>query len=775
MTRFWGALLAAFVAAQPSQIFAQEPAPAEETVQVVEDETPAEQTTPARAPKRGLDEIIVTAQKREQDIRDVPISITVVSQEDIKQRDLANLNDIASVVPNVQIQATPTVSFIFFRGMGSGLNRGFETSVGVFEDGMYLGRPAFFSNGFVDLGNVEILRGPQGSLFGKNTVAGALQLNTVKPDYEWGGYADAMVGERKHRRLRAAVNAPLIDDVLTMRLSAAIDKRDGFVENTTLDRKEGDTDTLDLMGRFRFQPTDFIDINLKLRYSDLAQDGNGTSELSFADADNRDVYSLFDAQTEDDVNHQTALDHPGFVERQTYYAMLQVDVDLADHTFTLIGTHAEYDEYSETDVDFTAFPGIVAYFPESYNQQSLELRVVSPLADVVEYIFGVYYFRADVNVFTQVDAVPITLDDVGRISILPSIVSELLSGGALGNLGLTAEQQKGWFDQITQSYAAFGQMTVHLSPKLDLLLGFRYSYETKELDFRQVFTNTGLFFSQVAGFEEFDVSGVHKSEGDFSPKVSLLYAVSDEVKSYATISKGFKSGGFNESSATADEISFDAETAITFELGIKGRFLGGYGQFAFGGFWTEFDNLQVSTYNGARFIVSNAARAVTRGIEFEAGALLWDRFIIGANGGFTNAVYRDYENGPCPATSQASTCDLTGKTLAPAPRLNGSLLLHYEHPIGNFAKLFASGDAIYVSTIQASDLDPLDEIDPYLQINARVGIKDPDDLWVLTLYVRNLTDKTIILGSGDSTLWSGTHFASAQPGRTLDLELRINF
>ena len=217
MTRFWGALLAAFVAAQPSPLFAQEPAPADEAAQAAETASGAqdEQTTPARPPKRGLDEIIVTAQKREQDIRDVPISITVVSQEDIKQRDLANLNDIANVVPNVQIQATPTVSFIFFRGMGSGLNRGFETSVGVFEDGMYLGRPAFFSNGFVDLGNVEILRGPQGSLFGKNTVAGALQLNTVKPDYEWGGYADAMVGERKHRRLRAAVNAPVIDDVLT--------------------------------------------------------------------------------------------------------------------------------------------------------------------------------------------------------------------------------------------------------------------------------------------------------------------------------------------------------------------------------------------------------------------------------------------------------------------------------------------------------------------------------------------------------------------------------
>jgi len=342
MRQLWIAACALCAVLSMSGVHAQDTAPESASEK-------SEQTAPARPAKRGLDEIIVTAQKREQDIRDVPISITVVSQEDIKQRDLANLNDIANVVPNVQIQATPTASFIFFRGMGSGLNRGFETSVGVFEDGMYLGRPAFFSNGFVDLGHVEILRGPQGSLFGKNTVAGALQLNTVKPDYDWGGYADGMIGERKHRRVRAALNAPLIDDVFTMRLSAAIDKRDGYVENTTLERKEGDTDTLDLMGRFRFQPTDFLDINLKLRYSELNQDGNGTSEISFADADNRGLYEQFDDQAEDEVNLQTALDHPSFVERQTYYAMLQVDLDVANHTLTLIGTHAEYDEYSETD------------------------------------------------------------------------------------------------------------------------------------------------------------------------------------------------------------------------------------------------------------------------------------------------------------------------------------------------------------------------------------------------------------------------------------------
>ena len=781
MTKILGAALGACLLVSAAAAVAQDaPVPAGETTEQTIDagadaEAADAQQAPARKPRRGLDEIIVTAQKREQDIRDVPISISVVSSEDIKTRDLSNLNDVANVVPNVQIQATPTTSFIFFRGMGSGFNRGFETSVGVFEDGMYLGRPAFFSNGFADLGSVEILRGPQGSLFGKNTVAGALQLNTVKPDFEFGGYVDAMIGDRKHRRGRAAVNVPLFEDRLAVRLSAVRELREGYVYNTTLDRMEGDTDTTDLQARIRFQPTDWIDMNFKVRKARLRQDGNGTSELSFIDSDNGDLYSLFDNKTEGEVNWQTALDHPGFVMRDTFYAMGQIDVDVAQHTITLIGTHADYDEYSETDVDFTAFPGLVAHFPEEYNQQSLELRVVSPLTDLFEYVFGIYYFRSNVSLQTHVDAVPLTLGALGNISILPAIVQQLLQGGGLSNIGLTVEQQLGWFDQITQSFAGFGQVTMHLTPKLDMLLGFRYSYEKKTLDFRQEFTNLGVFFGVVAGFEEFNEQGVRRSEGDFSPKVSLLYDVTDESRIYATIGKGFKSGGYNESSATADEIEFDAETAITFEIGIKGRFLDGFGQYAFGGFWTEFDDLQVSTYNGSRFIVSNAARAVTRGIEFEVGAMVWDRFIFGANGGVTHAFYREYENGPCPATSNASTCDLTGKTLAPAPKLNGSLFLHFEQPVTSFATVFANADMFYTSTIRASDLDLLDQIDPNFQMNARVGVKDPDDLWVLTFYVRNLTDKAIVLGSGDSSLWSGTHFATALPGRTFDLELRINF
>ncbi len=756
--------------AQETETSAQEATVPEET-----DAQADPQSAQSDAPK-GLDEIIVTAQKRAQDIRDVPISMTVVDVEEIKERNIENLNDLDDIVPNVTVAVTPTVSFIFFRGLGSGLNRGFETSVGVFNDGMYLGRPSFFSNAFIDLGHAEILRGPQGTLFGKNTVAGALQLNTVVPNEEWGGYVDVMGGEREHARLRAAINAPFFDDQFMVRLAVARDKRDGHVYNTTLDRFEGDTDNTDAQLRLRYKPTNAIDVNFKVRYSDVYQGANGTAELSTGPDDpNIGLFQLFDPKTETNPDFQTSLDHPGFVERETFEYMLQADVDMWDHTFTFIGTHAEYEEYNESDVDFSPIPGLVARFPETYNQQSIELRVLSPERDFFEYVAGVYFFKSDVNVLTVVDAVPLSLGSVLDDYVLPPVLQALLSGVAPSGAMLTAEQQLDYFDQVTTSYAAFGQATAHLSEKLDLIIGLRFSYDHKNLNYRQEFTNTKVFFDEVAGFDEFDLRDLEKSETDFSPKVSLLYAITDEIKAYGTIAKGFKGGGFNESSATADEVAFDAESAVTFEGGVKGRFLGGFSSFAIGVFWTEFDNLQTSTYNGSRFIVSNAAKAVTRGVEWEIGAILGEGLFVGTNGGYTDAFYRDYKDGPCPVSSEEDSCDLTGKRLSPAPKWNGSAIVGYEFNVMQSIKFMVGADIIYVSAVNSTDHDPIDASEGYVTYNGRMGLKDADGLWSFTVYGKNLSDEVVLLGAGDSPLWAGSHFGSTLPGRTIDAEFRVNF
>jgi len=726
------------------------------------------------APPKGLDEIIVTAQRRAQDIREVPISMTVIDGEEFKERNIENLNDLDDVVPNVSVIVSPTVSFIFFRGLGSGLNRGFETSVGVFNDNMYLGRPSFFSNGFIDIGHAEILRGPQGTLFGKNTVAGALLLSSVQPDEEFGGYVDAMFGERDHQRFRGALNMPLLDDTLMVRAAIASDERDGYVYNTALDRYEGDTDNFDAQLRLRYKPSAMLDINFKVRYSDVHQDGNGTAELTNPDDPNIGLFTPFDPEAETTPDGQTSLDHPGFVDRQTWDYMGQVDLTLADYIFTLNATHAEYDEYNESDVDFSPIPGLIAYFPEEYNQQSAELRVVSPEGEWFDFVAGGYYFHSSVNVFTQVDAVPVNIQDLVIDPLAPPAIQAILSGQFPDGSPFVGEQQLDWFDQKTTSYALFGQATLHLGERLDIIGGLRLSYEKKVLDFRQEFTNSKLFFTQLAGFSEFDLRGVKKTEQDISPKISALFRLTDETNIYATVAKGFKAGGFNESSANEEQVEFDAETAITYEAGIKGRFLGGYSSFALGGFWTEFNDLQTSTYNGARFIVSNAAKAVTRGIEWELGLILSENLFIGTNGGYTDAFYRSYKDGPCPS-GEGDSCDLTGKRLSPAPKWNGSAMVHYEHTLFQSIKGFVGGDAIYVSEVNSTDHDPIDAIDAYWQYNARVGFKDAEGLWAFTVYGRNLSDELILLGTGDSPLWAGSHFGSTLPGRTIDAEFRVNF
>ena len=588
---------------------------------------------------------------------------------------------------------------------------------------MYLGRPAYFSNGFVDLGMAEILRGPQGTLFGKNTVAGAFLLRSVRPEEEFGGYVDAMFGERDHQRYRAALNVPIFDTGLYSRGAFAQDKRDGYVYNRKLDRMEGDTGNTDYQFRLRYKPDNIVDLNLKVRYSDVDQKANGSSQIIFLSEFGRLSFEPFDPDIEDNIeDYETSMDHPGFVTRQTWDVIGEAEVNFWDHHWTFIGTHSEYDEYSETDVDFGPAPALIAYFPEQYNQQTVEFRVASEDDQTIEYIAGAYAFQSEIRAFTRVDAFPLNIPGVVVQEGAPPALQALLTGVFPNGQEFVTEQQLDWFDQDTFSWAVFGQVTWNVTDRLHLIGGLRYSYDQKKLTYIQEFTNTKIFFDQIAAFDEFELRGLERDEDDISPKASVIFDWTEEISAYATIAQGFKAGGYNESSATADEVEFQAEKSTTYEAGVKGRILGGFAQFSFGGFWTEFDDLQVSSYNGARFIVSNAAQAVTRGFEWEAGAILGEGLFVGFNGGYTEAFYRSFPNGECQINDERDTCDLSGNVLTNAPEWNGSAMAHYERPVTSGLTAFIGGDAIFVSKVfYQPDLDPIDTQGRLCSVQCPIG------------------------------------------------------
>ena len=187
-----------------------------------------------------LDEVVVTAQKRPEDVQDIPLSVSAIGAETIKDQNIANLNDAGNLLPNVQIGASPSFTFVSIRGLGSGVNRGFESTVAMIIDEVFYGRPSYFSNGMLDLAGIEVLRGPQGTLYGKNSPAGAILLRTAQPDFEWGIDADAHYGTHNHTRYRVAGGGPIVEDRLAFRAAFGIDKRDGNLFNTTLDEDAAD-------------------------------------------------------------------------------------------------------------------------------------------------------------------------------------------------------------------------------------------------------------------------------------------------------------------------------------------------------------------------------------------------------------------------------------------------------------------------------------------------------------------------------------------------------
>ncbi|MGB1088555.1 MAG: TonB-dependent receptor plug domain-containing protein, partial [Alphaproteobacteria bacterium] len=226
------------------QVAQAEPvAEAELSVMESEDVAAAEATAPApeaaQAPRRPqLDEIIVTAQKRAEDVQDVPLSVTAIGGEELKEKNMADLNTVAAYAPNLSVLATPTFNFIYMRGVGSDYNRGFEQSVGIIIDEVFYGRPSYVSNGLLDLAAVEVLRGPQGTLYGKNSAAGALHLITASPEPDWSFDADAKFGERQAKRFRAAFGGPLFSDELSFRMAYMQDFQEGDIINTTLGGRE---------------------------------------------------------------------------------------------------------------------------------------------------------------------------------------------------------------------------------------------------------------------------------------------------------------------------------------------------------------------------------------------------------------------------------------------------------------------------------------------------------------------------------------------------------
>ncbi|MGJ8669564.1 MAG: TonB-dependent receptor [Oceanococcus sp.] len=811
---------------------AEQPAPAQQDTKNIVS-LPESTPPPLRAAKRRavLEEIVVTAQKREEDIQSVPLSVTAIGGDDIVDKNMGDMNEVANYVPNLDVLAVPTFPSIYMRGLGSSYNRGFEQSVAILIDEVFYGRASYINQGLLDLAAIEVLRGPQGTLFGKNSSAGAIHFRTAQPEPEFSTHGDVLLGDLNLQRYRLISTGPA-SDTLNWRLALLHETRDGGVLNTTTGIDEENRDTQGARLRLNWDPNDDLSVGFTLNASLVGQHGAG-SQLISVRGRALAAMQVFDAQTNaDPYDQRSAQDHAAGVERKAYDATIKADWTLDnDNVFTSVSNVAILDEQISFDADFSPVPFLILYNNEDMQQYSQELRITSPSGGL-EYVAGLFLLRTELaatydihELLELTEILQITGEGERRACVnspdpqsCQDAVLDDAVNGQLGGQAIFARQSlEGGaapvetsltrFNQRSDSAALFGQATWPITERWAVTLGGRLNYEEKTLDVSHQLINnrTGqngnaiiggdqglpgigyapgpspggaiIFPTIIAGDTQFSAE---RQRDSFSviPKLSTTYDIGDAAMSYLTVARGYKSGGYNAQPVNDQQLEFDEEDALTYEIGLKSEWLSGAARLNVSLFRTEFDGLQVATFNGVSYIVGNAASANIQGLEYEAMLMTPIGVLLGLNGAFTDANYEQFSLAPCGAEVTAPPpCDLSGRRLRLVPKIKSTLTAGWEGQLASWPlTLQLGGTASYTSDVAlATDLDPIDIREPGTTFGLQIGLRAIDNAWHIKIFGDNISDHQSLAGGQDAPAFRGTHFGGAFPGASYELEIGFRF
>lgn len=752
--------------------------------------TPAtEDAAETKAKPRQLDEVVVTAQKRSQNIKEVPISMSTISGEDLKDMNVENMNDLSKVTPNLKISADGVYNFISIRGLGSGLNGGFDQSVGLFIDDIYYSSPQRLIAALFDLERIEVLRGPQGTLFGRNTIAGAISMHTGTVDHEFEMSIDSTMGEYDWNKHTIIVNAPLVEDVLATRLGYQYFRREGHVEDRFQKHPSGTTTLESIRAKFRWTVSDDLDLQFIAQSQETDGKGQGDQYHHVPD-EYMPIFRAFDPNVEDDLDdyaHATNYASGGVAKYNDLVA--KAELRALGHDIVFITGYAQSNSDGGVDVDFGPSPTGVGIGGGYSKDVNAELRFVSD-PGTIEYVAGLYYYWNDKYSWTDIIILPVIGTGLVQEFVLPGIAQAITDGLIPTTTPLFEENRQSRFAQISSSYAAYGQLTWNVTDWLSLIFGGRFSYDEKDVDFSaQTLTATGqpgpgVVYPLLLNAEDFEFKG-SRDDKAFSPKLSAIYRVTDEVNIYATWAQGSKAGGFNAAANNlSGEMQFESEFSNTYELGVKGDYFGGAARFNFGLFRTEFEDLQVSIFNGLDFIVDNAAEAISQGVELDGMVLLPAGFLLTTTGSWLDAYYDSFPRGSCKTEAYTKQdresgdfCDRTGTRLAGTPEWQFTLGVNYLNNLGNMPfDLVVGLDYYWQSEVYfAADQDPADYQDAYYLLNGRVGFTGDDGNWSFMVFVRNITDETVLISSFDVPLFAGAHVGAVEPPRTVTANFKVQF
>ena len=725
-----------------------------------------------------LEEVVVTAQKRVESLQDVPISITAVSGDKMAENGVFKIEDLQTFTPNLSMTETGISTQIYIRGIGTGNNQGFEQSVGTYVDGVYYGRQQLLRMPFLDLERIEVLRGPQSILFGKNSIAGALNMTTAKPTEELEGRVSANYSpDGDITEFIGIISGPLSDN-LSGRLAVRKYDEEGWMDNSFKNTDELERDDTAIRGALRWEATDNLRIDLKVEWDEfegagrsieIVQDdpalaGAPIPGLNFAEI--LTVLGYPGAITETRQNNERQVDTPDTSNNEVQNYTMNIDYLIGDLTLTAVTGYVTYEFDELNDLDFVGAPVFEGFGEEEYDQFSQEIRLVSPGGETIDWIAGVFYQTSE-------------LDYTDDIIIFEDSVLAVANPAAAPILGTQANRT---YTADSDLWAVFAQATWNFADVWRLTVGGRYTSEEKDgtREMNILDSDTGeiaaspvapIVYKIAFGIDSEQFGG-HKLAGDrdesvFTPLVNLQWDVTDEAMLYASYSTGFKSGGFDARSNVTGSFEFEEEEATTYELGAKTTLLDGAAELNFALYRTDYDDLQTAQFDGVLgFTVGNAKETRVQGIEVDGRWALTDNLTMGYGLAYLDHEYKDFSNGNCynrqvpdgDVVNGAALCDYTGKSGQYTPELTGNLSFSHVMDLTADLELQSNFDVSYKDEQNTHvNLDPQWEVDSITTMNLRIGVYASS--WDVALLVQNLSDEQQFSYVGNTPL-SGSSFGT---------------
>ncbi|WP_157218578.1 TonB-dependent receptor [Flavisphingomonas formosensis] len=750
-------------------------------------------------------EILVTARKREERAQDVPIALSVVGQEALEKTGNFTLGQVQQLVPTLQIFSyNPRNTNINIRGLGSNIaitNDGLDNGVGVYIDQVYYGRVGQSQFDLVDLDHIEVLRGPQGTLFGRNTTAGAINIATRAPSFDTEFKGEASLGNHGYHQVRGSLSGPIIADKLAARISIADTHRDGFVDNVRTGVDTQNYDNFTIRGQLLAKPTEALSIRLIgdwsrqrqnccvqllagkfTTYSDgtpvQALAGGGTN--NFFDRIARAGYSIVSLNAFDRV---TDADSPYQANMTSWGVSGQVDWDFGSATLTSITAYRRWNWNPANDADSIGLPILTqAQMANRQRQFSQEIRLASNGSRKLDYVLGLYYFYQKI----RGDGVTRYGSAAANFYLPPSVPA------VLGNAALNGFESDAISIPQTHSYAAFGQAAWHISDALTLSGGLRFTHEEKKGYYSQ-FTVDGVDLSTLPAALALAAQGIRNNfnrevayttrvkDDSLSGQATLSYTIAPDLLAYATYSRGAKSGGLNLT-ALLDiaNAKVKPEKVDNYEIGLKSQFLERKVTLNLAAFQTnvrDYQTLILDTVNPpfTQQYIANIPKVRTRGVEGDLQVQPVKGINLNASFAYTDATYRNYKNSPAPVEQNPAaglTTDLSGQPLAGVPKWTYTLGADVEQPVGT-AILYAHADYSHRSKFYTSVSNSVYSIiKPYGLANARIGVRTEDGHWDFSVWARNLFDKDyfITLSPSNTGLITGL---TGDP-RTFGITLRTS-